>query len=222
MKASGKENANILILAQDDGTQGADGGMKAWKGAVVNPEAKTVTLTAVLNDTIHMGDHAADVTHHVVVNKEGSNAKAAAMTTDALPGQVYRGLIEIGAAPGNKFTEKCPAESIVEGDPVNVNFAWEGGSAGMSDLFKLVTEEKDGAAVTEDYVAQMKFGGNVANLALFPGDYDQTGCITCTFSCWIGTVSNAAYGYSTNEAFVNRAVAPPAGTVITVTYSLGS
>ena len=116
---------------------------------------------------------------------------------------------------------------------INVSFQWVEGSenktATMSDFFDHVktatADVKAGSAIeTEAYNADMRFGGCIENINqnFDSKSGNQTGCITCTFSCWIGQVSNAAYAYNTQEAKVNRAKVPVKDTPVTVVYTLGN
>lgn len=214
------------------------GGFGTWSAnyPVVDPEKKSVTVDAVVNDTIHMNAYE-DQTHHVLVNKDGKNAPVALLNTTALPLQVYKALSEIGGTPCDKFNKadcfeedgKTPKNVFLPEDAqkINVNFQWkedeETKTAGMSDFFQLVATPGGDNSELVEYVPDMRFGGCMENIEQ---NFDSksgnlTGCITCTFSCWIGTVSNAEYAYSTNEAHVNRANVPAPGTHVTVVYTLG-
>ena len=202
----------------------------------VDKENKTVSLKATVNDTIHMNAFD-DQTHHVVVNKFGSNAKIALLNTLAKPGDVYAALSEI-AKPADDFNK---AQAIVDGTNQNVflkngselevTFSWEEGgqtkTAGMSDFFYHISEKGGDNSKIEPYTTVMRFGGCKENVDQWADSTvkgiksgNQTGCITCTFSCWIGTVSNSAYAYSTAESLVNRENVPAPGTEVTVTYKL--
>ena len=214
------------------------GGFGTWSAnyPVVSPDKKSVTVDAVVNDTIHMNKYE-DQTHHVLVNENGKNAPVALLNTKALPLQVYKALQEIGGTPCDNFNKAdCFEEDGTtaknvnlpeDAQKVNVNFEWKDGeetkTAGMSDFFQLVATKGGDNSELVDYVPDMRFGGCMENIEQ---NFDSksgnlTGCITCTFSCWIGTVSNAEYAYSTNEAHVNRANVPAAGTHVTVVYTLG-
>jgi rhodanese-related sulfurtransferase len=176
----------------------------------------------------------ADQTHHVLVNENGSNAKVALLNTKALPKQVYQALAAIGGTPCDKYNKAdcfdadgkavnsfLPADS----QKINVKFEYgEGKTATMSDFFFHLTGKGKNADVkTEPYTADMRFGGCMENINNYfdSKSGNQTGCITCTFSCWIGTVSNGAYAYSSEESLVNRANVPAVGTPVTVVYTLG-
>jgi hypothetical protein len=206
----------------------------AWVTKGDGPDGKLLMLKT--NDVLDPDK--ADLTHHVLVNENGSNAKAALLNTKTLPLHVYNGLMAIGGKPYDKFnksdafnedgTPKTGAKLGTDAQKLNVSFVAGETSYTMADFFDHVkTPTKDivkaADVETEPYVADMRFGGckeNINNYILSPSG-NQTGCITCTFSCWIGTVSNEAYGYNTEESKVNRAKVPAAETPVTVVYTLG-
>ena len=215
-----------------------------WKAnyPVVAPDKKSVEVPAWVTEgkgtdgKLAMvqkedGTYAEDLTHHVLVNENGSNAPVALLNTKALPLQVYNALKEIGGTPYDQFNAKDQTAEYSlagKGSAVNVSFVYgDNQTAEMKDFFKHVTtataDVKAGAAIeTEDYVADMRFGGCYKNIeANFDSPSgNQTGCITCTFSCWIGTVSNGQYEYSTQEALVNRDAVPAAKTPVKVVYTI--
>jgi rhodanese-related sulfurtransferase len=243
---------NAMAALQDAGADLSKvtyliGGFGTWSKnyPVVAPDKKSVSVPAwVANDGIEMikkddGTFATDLTHHILVNKNGSNAPSALLNTEALPIQVYDALQMIGSTPSDKFnkadafeadgkTPKTGAKLDSAAEKLNVEFAIGDKTATLSDLFFHVKTQtadvKTGAAIeTEPYVADMRFSGGLENIKdkFDNPSGNQTGCITCTFSCWIGTVSNMEYGYNTQEAMVNRANVPAAGTAVTVIYTRG-
>jgi hypothetical protein len=206
----------------------------AWVTKGDGPDGKLLMLKT--NDVLDPDK--ADLTHHVLVNENGSNAKAALLNTKTLPLHVYNGLMAIGGKPYDKFNKsdafdekedpKTGAKLGADAQKLNVSFVSGENTYTMADFFdhvKTPTKEivKAADVETEPYVTDMRFGGckeNINNFILSPSG-NQTGCITCTFSCWIGTVSNAQYGYSTGEALVNRDKVPAKSTPVTVSYTLG-
>ncbi len=239
LKAKGVDMSTVTYLK---------GGFNSWSEnyPVVSPDKKSVSVPAwVKAGPIKMiekedGSFAEDLTHHVLVNENGGNAAFALLNTKALPLQVYNALADIGGTPCDKFNRAdCfdannnPLSVFLPKDAqkVNVSFTYEVGSetktATMSDFFDHVktatAEVKKGTAIeTEAYEADMRFGGCMENITqnFDKAGGNQTGCITCTFSCWIGQVSNAAYAYNTQEAKVNRDKVPADNTPVKVVYTL--
>ncbi|MBR0400445.1 MAG: Ig-like domain-containing protein [Mogibacterium sp.] len=206
----------------------------AWVTQGDGPDGKLLMLKDASGN---LDPAKADLTHHILVNKDGSNAKAALLNTKALPLQTYNALTMIGGKPYDKFNKaQCfdsegkavsaylPADS----QKVNVSFEADGKTYELKDFFDhVVTQTADitsaDSVTTEPYEADMRFGGCMENINNFFDSVsgNQTGCITCTFSCWIGTVSNGKYAYNTQEAKVNRKNVPAANTPVTVVYTLG-
>ena len=219
------------------------GGFNNWKtqypyqygqdgNIMVDPVKKTVTLSAYVNGTIHMNDHP-DQTHHFVVNENGSNGDKCVFPTEAKPLDVYEAMCILGT-PENNSTNLCEASHESgqflnkTGSPIKVTVSWN----------KKTTTKKDGKKVTKTTkvtktMAQclkrlngqayddsgMEFAGcEEMYRSEFGTKINKSGCITCTFSCWIGTVSNNLYGYNSEEVMPNRNVLPKAGTAVTVTY----
>ena len=247
---------NAMAALQEEGVDMSEvtyliGGFGTWSKnyPVVAPDKKSVSIPAWVttgkgtDGKLAMvqkadGTFAEDLTHHVLVNENGSNAPVALLNTKALPLQAYNALKAIGGVPCDKFNKaECfdadgkaiNASLPADSQKVNVSFKWDGGEATMSDFFKHVktatADVKAGAEIElEDFTTDMRFGGCMENITqnYTSNSGNQTGCITCTFSCWIGTVSNGAYAYSTEEAFVNRDKVPEKGTAVTVIYTLAN
>ncbi len=201
---------------------------------MVDPVKKTVKLDAYVNSTIHMNQYD-DQTHHFVVNENGSNGDKCVFPTEAKPLDVYNAMVAVGATPENNQTNLCEASheagQFLEGtgSKVKISVSWN----------KKTTTKKNGKKVTKTTKvtksmaqclkrlngqayddSKMEFAGcfEMYNDAAYGKLMNKSGCITCTFSCWIGTCSNAAYAYSSEEVMPNRSVLPKAGTPVTVTY----
>ena len=225
------------------------GGFGTWSKnyPVVAPDKKSVSVAAwvtkgagangelmMVKDGDKPAEKCADMTHHVLVNENGSNAPVALLNTKALPMQVYSALKEIGGTPYDKFNSKDQKDEfslagkgsaidvkIDLGDgPKSLDYYFEHVTMSNSDILKDETITKDNIP-TEAYNVDMRFSGGLKNIEsnFESASGNQTGCITCTFSCWIGTVSNGAYEYSTQEAKVIRDHAP-VGTAATVIYTV--
>ncbi len=226
----GAWSANFAVVAPDKQSVS----VPAWVTEGKGPDGKLMMLK---DGDGNLDPKKADLTHHVLVNEKGGNAPIALLNTKTLPLHVYNALQEIGGTPCDKFNK---ADCFVDGKPqsvflpddsqkINVSFEYgDGKTATMADFFDHVVtptaEVTDADSVeVEPYVADMRFGGCLENINdnFESPSGNQTGCITCTFSCWIGTVSNGEYAYNTQEAKVNRANVPAAKTPVTVVYTLG-
>lgn len=174
--------------------------------AYTNTADKTVTIYARVN-----GDMLNKTTHHFVVNKNGSNGPKAVLQSELRPVALYEALVKQGLTPGDNLGIKPAKGSIIEGDKLNITVAWnENGKVKEVPMSECV-KTQDGS----EYKTDMRFGGNIKTS--LSREFD-TGCVTCTFSCWIGIVSNAAYGYGTADIISNASVLPSAGTLVRVIY----
>lgn len=227
LKDAGVDMKNVTYLK--------GGFNNTWSKQLPTLSVDKTSLTVpawVASDQINMNEYP-DQTHHILVNETGKNAPVALLNTKAIPAQVYKGLEALGASAGDGegTTEGLnaadhPSGAFIKGTPIDVTFEWKDGeetkTAGVSDWFSHIKEPglSSDEANVEPYEAKMVFGGckdtlNEESMG------NPTGCITCTFSCWIGTVSNSAYGYGNGEALVNRAAVPAKDTPVNVIYTLG-
>jgi len=216
---------------------------------VIAPDKKSVSVPAwvtqgagengelmMVKDGDKPAEKCADMTHHVLVNEKGSNAPVALLNTKALPLHVYNALVAIGGEPYNKFNAKDQTEEFSlagKGSAINVTIDLGDGAKTLDYYFDHVTKTNKeilaDASITKDniptepYNVDMRFGGCMKNIQdkFDSPSGNQTGCITCTFSCWIGTVSNGAYEYSSQETKVIREHAP-VGTPATVVYTIAN
>jgi len=172
---------------------------------IVDKDAKTISIWGQIN-----GKYLTEPTHHFECNKDGKNGEKAVMRAWVKPAELYDALISLGAKPGDNLTVGDDAKGkFIEGDKIEVTLDWNGsnGPVAMADCLK----QLDGSA----YETDMRFGGNID-----ASNEMQTGCLSCTFSCPVGIISNAKYGYSTEDVIGNSDVLPPDGTYVLVTYKL--
>ena len=214
------------------------GGFNNWKtkypyqfgkdgNIMIDPVKKTLKLDAYVNGTIHMNQYA-DQTHHFVVNENGSNGDKCVFPTEAKPLDAYNAMCILGT-PENNQTTLCEATASAAaasknvkldgtGSPIKITVSWKNSKG------KKVTKTMSQCLKTLDGTkyddSGMEFAGcEEMYRDEFGTKMNKSGCITCTFSCWIGTVSNNVYAYSSAEVMPNRNVLPKAGTPVTVTYA---
>ncbi len=117
--------------------------------------------------------------HWGVVFKDGKFSEKAILKSYVTPLDFYDALIQIGAKPGNNLTKNSYGE-FVKGDELDI-------IALLQDINKRFSLN----AIFYDSTGRgfnIRFGGNrKASIE------ENTGCITCLESCWIGITSNAAY-----------------------------
>jgi len=117
--------------------------------------------------------------HWGIVFKDGRLVDKAIFTSYCSPGEFHDALTAIGAKAGNNLTEQSTGESI-KGDILDVTAYWE--TSGGHYKLREVLEDSSNKGFT------IRFGGN-KSAAL----KEQTGCIMCLESCWIGITSNSEY-----------------------------
>ncbi len=145
-------------------------------------------------------------THFGVVFKGGKLAEKALLNSYVNPLDFHDALLKIGANPGNNLHEDSRGK-YVEGDSLDVTATWPGLQKEIPLKDFLVDSGGKGFDI--------KFGGNrITSVA------EDSGCITCLESCWIGITSNAAYPvastlgrfFNPNSQFsINGKVFPLAG-----------
>jgi hypothetical protein len=155
-------------------------------------------------------------THFGVVFKGGKLAEKALLRAYVSPLEFHDALLSLGMKPGNNLTENSKGK-YVEGDPLDVTVTWPGLNKEIPLKDFLVDSGGKGFDI--------KFGGNrTASVA------EDSGCITCLESCWVGITSNAAYPvastlgrfFNPNSQFsINGKVLPPVGGhPVILTYSM--
>lgn len=174
--------------------------------AYTNMAERTITIYARVN-----GDMLNKTTHHFVVNKDGSNGPKAVLQSELRPAALYEALVKQRLKPGDNLGIKPAKGSIIEGDKVDITVAWDENGKVKEVPMSECVKTQDGTP----YKTDMRFGGNIKTSLSKEWD---TGCVTCTFSCWIGIVSNAAYGYGTADIISNATVLPSGGTLVRVIY----
>lgn len=117
--------------------------------------------------------------HWGIVFKDGKLADKAILKAYAHHLDFHDALLKIGAVPGNNLTEDKTGE-VVKGSELIVTATWPGLNKELSlnDIFYDSTGKG----------FKIRFGGNKGSALT-----ENTGCITCCESCWIGITSNAAY-----------------------------
>jgi len=118
-------------------------------------------------------------THFGVVFKDGKLADKALFRAYVSPLEFYDALLAIGMKPGDNLTENSKGK-YVEGDHLEVAVTWPGLNKEVPLKDILTDSGGKGFAI--------RFGGNKGASAA-----EQSGCITCLESCWVGITSNAVY-----------------------------
>ncbi len=126
--------------------------------------------------------------HHFITWDEGRAGGSALFTSPIADSIVHRGLLEIGAVPGNNLTEKSWTEWKVKGSKESTKYAL-GTALGISFLHE--GTEIAASDIVEDLSGrdgQYVFAGNLEFIPTW-----HSGCIICLQSCPGSKISNSVY-----------------------------
>lgn len=117
--------------------------------------------------------------HFGIVFKDGKLSDKAILKAYCSHLDFHDALIEIGAMPENNLTKDSTGK-YVEGSELFVTATWHGldKEIPLNDIFLDSTGKG----------FKIKFGGNRTT-----AEKENTGCITCLESCWVGITSNSTY-----------------------------
>ncbi len=133
-------------------------------------------------------------------------------------------MIYLGGAAGNNVTSANIGDPNIatEGDKIEITVDWTG-SPLIYNITDLITEtDLSGSGLKG---IEIRFGGNYLGV---PGTNpsDNTGCITCLYSCSAGITSNAMWNANLNgldgdwRGKGNFTNLPTDGTTVTITMQL--
>jgi hypothetical protein len=154
---------------------------------IVDKTAKTVTISALVN-----GKYFTESTRHLIIDNFGFNKGKAILTSYCTPEDLYNALVKAGGISWSKTEgktlktgEKAGLQNAENKDfsKIDVSISWDSESHSLSECLTTV----EGGANPPDI--DMIFSGNPKAAAKTP-----SGCVTCMDSCYIGIVSNSAYG----------------------------
>lgn len=117
--------------------------------------------------------------HWGVVFKDGTLADRAILKAHVHHLDFHDALTDLGVMPGNNLTEKATGVHV-GGDGLSVTATWPG----AKKEYRLDEIFADSAGKG----FRIRFGGNRP-----ASQRENTGCITCLESCWVGVTSNATY-----------------------------
>ncbi|MCH4006003.1 MAG: YdjY domain-containing protein [Eubacterium sp.] len=181
---------------------------KDYSKVSVNKAKKSISFYATVN-----GTYFTQATRHYIVTKGKTNGDKSILRAYPSELKIYNGLKAVGGKPwdGMKIEQKGQK---TQGEKVAVTLSWKG-SNGEVPAAKTV-KTASGAAPKIDF----RYSGNLKNAKKY-----NVGCIACLDSCYVGIISNAAYGYGDIEGgkvktMGNSKVLPKDGTVVKVTFTL--
>ena len=156
-------------------------GLTKTNGMVVDKEAKTIKILALVN-----GKYLTDSTRHAVVSEGGKFADKPIFRSFVKPADFHQALLDIGAVPGNNMTKDNAETTLTEGSKLKLTFTWKDQETGK-DINDVITDSNGNPI-------EIRFSGNLDN-----ANSKNTGCITCLDSCLVGITSNASYPYGSVE-----------------------
>jgi len=185
---------------------------------IVDKDAKTVTISAVLN-----GKYFDESTRHLMIDRYGFNKGKGMLESYCTPDDLYNGLVQAGGKSWSKSEGKTlkMGEKNTVGNAENKDFSridisisWDNE---IHTLGECLTTKKNEAAAPE---IDMIFSGNPKAAAKTP-----SGCMTCMDSCYIGMVANSAYGLCVIDngeptLYARPDVLPAEGTVVKVIFTI--
>lgn len=168
---------SLVLLVMSFSILACNNSLKTGNNIAIDDVAKTVTITANVNDAYFNQS-----TMHGVVFKNGKAAGAAMFTADVDSQDFHDALVKIG---GNPWTvdKKLEDGEFTDGEKVNVSLIWEGQDTPV-ELSNILKTDSGRPNI------DIRFSGNKGG-----NNETKSGCITCLNSCWAGICTNAAYPY---------------------------
>lgn len=208
-----KAGSTTITATEKGGSKKATCSVTVQPDLVVDANAKTVTVTATVNNT-------ATKSMHYVVNKNGAASKGSYFVTDVTPKEFSAALDKISATAWNENAEfDTEKADVAQAGNKTINELAKAG-IGNSNYTKLDVTIKAGTKTIDmvDTLTGAKANdnfsmiySNVANNA-----NAGSGCLTCNTSCYAGVVTNELKTWA--DAFVPKNM-PKKGTVVTITYA---
>lgn len=195
-------------------------GVETIDGITIDHDKKTVSFQGKVNENYLKGNK----TMHFSVSRTGTTAQYAMLKAQcpyyAVPNAFYEGLISIGGKPwstdrnylddGEKIGDTPSKIANKDYSHVNVTLTWPGQETPLP-LSQVLLDDNGNHPDLD-----MVFTGNQKNQIA-----SASGCMICTNSCYYGTISNQANGYtSVGKYHIDAAHFPATDTLVTVTVSL--
>jgi hypothetical protein len=188
---------------------------------VVDGEARTLRLRAIVQRTAFENSVPPDHQYHALVHSGGGAAGKSLFTTEVLDTDIARELRAMGAEDGGgvpmaawnlRWVPLVPQPATrVSGSPLRISVDWEGSPRSYSLGELLIDPGGQGV--------DLRFGGNEEH-----DDHWGSGCIICLFSCPGGVISNAAYTIRDHQrgatVFEPGPDLPPDGQAVVITIEL--
>ncbi|MGN1382246.1 MAG: YdjY domain-containing protein [Eubacterium sp.] len=195
-------------------------GVETIDGITIDHDKKTVSFQGKVNGNYLKGEK----TMHFSVSRTGTTAQYAMLKAQcpyyAVPNAFYEGLLSIGGKPwstdrnylgdGEKIGDSPSKIANKDYSHVNVTLTWPGQETALP-LSQILLDDNGNHPDLD-----MVFTGNQPNQIA-----SHSGCMIGLNSCYYGTISNQANGYSSvGKYHIDAGHFPAADTLVTVTVSL--
>lgn len=208
-----KAGKTTITATEKGGSKKATCSVTVQPDLVVDANAKTVTITATVNN-------ATAKSMHYVVNKNGGAAKTSYFVTDVTAKEFSAALEQISATAWNDNAEfDAKTADVAQAGTKTINELAKAGVGNsnytkMNVNIKAGTKTIDMANTLSGAKANDNFSmiySNVAN-----NHNAGSGCLTCNTSCYAGVVTNELKTWA--DPFVPKNM-PKKGTIVSITYT---
>lgn len=208
-----KAGKATITATEKGGSKKATCSVTVQPDLVVDANAKTVTITATVNN-------ATAKSMHYVVNKNGGAAKTSYFVTDVTAKEFSAALEQISATAWNdnaKFDAKTA--DVAQAGTKTINELAKAG-VGNSNYTKMNVNIKAGTKTIdmENTLSGAKANDNFSMIySNVANNFNvASGCLTCNTSCYAGVVTNELKTWA--DPFVPKNM-PKKGTIVSITYT---
>ena len=208
-----KAGRATITATEKGGSKKATCSVTVQPDLVVNTNAKTVTITATVNN-------ATAKSMHYVVNKNGGAAKTSYFVTDVTAKEFSAALEQISATAWNDNAEfDAKTADVAQAGTKTINELAKAG-VGNSNYTKMNVTIKAGTKTIdmENTLSGAKANDNFSMIySNVANNFNAvSGCLTCNTSCYAGVVTNELKTWA--DPFVPKNM-PKKGTIVSITYT---
>lgn len=208
-----KAGKTTITATEKGGSKKATCSVTVQPDLVVDANAKTVTITATVNN-------ATAKSMHYVVNKNGGAAKTSYFVTDVTAKEFSAALEQISATAWNDNAEfDAKTADVAQAGTKTINELAKAG-VGNSNYTKMNVNIKAGTKTIdmENTLSGAKANDNFSMIYSNVANNHNagSGCLTCNTSCYAGVVTNELKTWA--DPFVPKNM-PKKGTIVSITYT---
>lgn len=208
-----KAGKATITATEKGGSKKATCSVTVQPDLVVDANAKTVTITATVNN-------ATAKSMHYVVNKNGGAAKTSYFVTDVTAKEFSAALEQISATAWNDNAEfDAKTADVAQAGTKTINELAKAG-VGNSNYTKMNVNIKAGTKTIdmENTLSGAKANDNFSMIYSNVANNHNagSGCLTCNTSCYAGVVTNELKTWA--DPFVPKNM-PKKGTIVSITYT---